>query len=79
MKRVDSNKNKEKPNHSTSTRDKQGNSARATRTSDEQARHVHVLPQFDTARTATGDSVGLEIAGWWTGVGGHDTRKWTKL
>ena len=36
---------------------------RATRPSDEQARHVHVLPQCDTARSVTGDSVGLEVAG----------------
>ena len=54
-------------NQSTSTSDKQQvNSPRATRPSDEQARRVYVLPQFDTDRTVTGDSVGLEIAG-----GGH--------
>ena len=53
-------------NHSTSTSDKQGNSARATCPSDEQTRHVHILSQCDTARTASGDSVGLKIAG-----GGH--------
>ena len=67
VKRVDSSKNKQKQNvenHSTSTSDKQqGNSARATRPSDEQARHVHVLPQCDTARSVTGDSVGLEVTG----------------
>ena len=48
-------------NQSTSTSD--SNSARASRPPDERALHAHVLPPCNTARTASGDRVGLEIEG----------------